>query len=159
MKKKYRNSLDADRGAGGRTWSGVSSIITDFRFCEVQNRRRKCSSLVLNMMWSPKKKKVFTEILTVFLVEFRWSPLPQKKAFGLHMLISQCHFNGPPHKPMSPLLGPLKPTAPWWAPLEPMGPLSPWAPKSLSFPDPPLSAALDAEHPMRLALSDVVSRF
>ena len=38
------------------------------------------------------------------------------------MLISQCHFDGPPLKPMSPLLGPMKPTARWWAPLKPMGP-------------------------------------
>ena len=35
------------------------------------------------------------------------------------MLISQCHFNGPPLKLMGPLLGPMKPTAF----LKPMGPL------------------------------------
>ena len=54
----------------------------------------------------------------------RWSQ--KKKVFGLHMLISQCHFDGPPLKPMGPLLGHLKQTAPWWSPW------SPWAPGSLS---------------------------
>ena len=70
-----------------------SSNMTDFQFCEVQNRRRKCRSLVRNMMWS-QKKKVFTEMLTVFAVEFRWSS--KKKVFRLHLLISQGHFDGPP---------------------------------------------------------------
>ena len=36
-----------------------------------------------------KKKKVFTKILMVFPVGIR------KKVFRLHMLFSQCHFDGP----------------------------------------------------------------
>ena len=39
---------------------GASSNITDFWLCELQNRLRKCCF-----------KKVFTEILTVFLAEIR----------------------------------------------------------------------------------------
>ena len=68
-------------------------------------------SLVRKMMRSPKKtKKVFTEILTVFPVEIRCSPKKKqkKKVFRLHMLISQCHFDGPPLE----LMGPLKPMGP-----------------------------------------------
>ena len=63
-----------------------------------------------------KRKKAFTKNLTVFPVEIRWSP--KKKVFDLHMLIFQCHFDGPPLDLMDPLLGPLKPTAF----LKPMGP-------------------------------------
>ena len=34
---------------------GASSNMTDLRFCELQNRRRKCCSFVRIMMWSPKE--------------------------------------------------------------------------------------------------------
>ena len=44
----------ADRGPG------ASSNITDFRLCELQNRRRKC-----------RFKMVFTEIPKVFTAEIR----------------------------------------------------------------------------------------
>ena len=62
------------------------------------------------------------------------------------MLISQCHFDGPPLE----LMGPLKPTAflrPM-GPLKPMDPLKPMGPlKSMGpgviLPLPPLSAALN----------------
>ena len=40
-----------------------------------------------------KKKKVFTEILTVFSVKIKWSP--KKKVFRPYMLISKCHSDGP----------------------------------------------------------------
>ena len=88
-------------------------------------------SLVRKMMWSPKKtKKVFTKILTVFPVEIRCSPKKKKKkkkkVFRLHMLISQCHFDGPPLE----LMGPLNPTAF----LKPMSP-------GVILPPAPLSAA------------------
>ena len=94
-------------------------------------------SLVRKMMWSPKKtKKVFTEILTVFPVEIRCSQKKKKKkkVFRLHMLISQCHFDGPPLE----LMGPLKPKAF----LKPMGPLKSMGPEVI-LPLPPLSAALN----------------
>ena len=38
-------------------WPEASSSITDFRFCELQNRRRQCRSFVQIMMRSQKKKK------------------------------------------------------------------------------------------------------
>ena len=45
--------------------------------------------------------------------------ISKKKRFsGLHMLTSQCHFDGPPLELMGPLLGPLKPMVP----LKSMGP-------------------------------------
>ena len=54
--------------------------MTDFRLCELQNRRRQCRSFVPIMMRSPKKKKkVFPEILTFFLVKIMWSQ--KKKVF------------------------------------------------------------------------------
>ena len=43
------------RGAESRAWAWVSSNITDLRFCELQNRRRKCLSFVRVFMWSQKK--------------------------------------------------------------------------------------------------------
>ena len=71
----------AGRGAKSRTWARANSNMTDFRFCELQNRRRKCCIFVRIMMWSlkTKPKKIFTEILTIFSVEIVWSP-PQKKS-------------------------------------------------------------------------------
>ena len=42
---------------GTKSGPGASSNMTDFRFCEVQNRRRKCCNLVRKLMWSSKKKK------------------------------------------------------------------------------------------------------
>ena len=45
---------------------GASPNMPDFRFCKLQNRRRKCR--VLSELWS-QKKKVFTKILTIFPVE------------------------------------------------------------------------------------------
>ena len=47
----------------------ASSNMKDFRFCELQNRRRQCRSFVQIMTCSPKKEKVFTEIVMVFLVK------------------------------------------------------------------------------------------
>ena len=93
---------------GTKSRAGASSNMTDFRFCEVQNRRRKCCRLVRKLMWSPKKKKVFTKILTVFPVEIRWSP---KK--GLH----RNYITRGPLKSMGP--GSLSPPA---APLGGPGP-------------------------------------
>ena len=82
----------APRAEGGPE---ASSNMTDFRLCELQNRRRKCRSFVQIMMWS-QKKKVFTEIFPVFPVEIRWSQKKTKtKVFRPHMLITQCHFDGP----------------------------------------------------------------
>ena len=43
--------------SGTKSVPGASSNMTDFRFCKVQNRRRKCHSLVRKSMWSLKKKK------------------------------------------------------------------------------------------------------
>ena len=49
--------LDVGGGGGGgagppgaERGPGASSNMTDFRFCEVQNGRRKCRSFVRNMM-------------------------------------------------------------------------------------------------------------
>ena len=84
-------------------------------------------------MISKKTKKVFTEILTVFTVEIRCSPKKKKKVFRLHMLISQCHFNGPPLE----LMGRLNPTAF----LKPMDPLKSMG-TGVILPLPPFSAAL-----------------
>ena len=42
---------------GAKRGTGASSNMTDFRSCEVQNGRRKCLSLIKNVMWSPKKKR------------------------------------------------------------------------------------------------------
>ena len=100
-----------------------------------QWRKKKKKTEILTVCpvkvrWPPKKK-VFTEILTVFPVRIRWFPKKKEKVFGLHMLIIQCHFDGPPLKPIGPLLSPLKPTAPWWTPW------SPWPPGSM-FPPAPL---------------------
>ena len=75
---------------GAKRGPGANSNMTDFRFCGVQNRRRKCYSLVRKMMWS-QKKKVFTEILTVFPFEIRWSP-PKKK-------VSSSWLKPTPHGP------------------------------------------------------------
>ena len=85
--------------------------MTDFRFCEVQNGRRKCRSLVRNMMWSPKKKRS-SPIFEGFFQPNSGDLQKKKKVFELHMLICQYHFDGPPLKPMGPLLGSLKPTKP-----------------------------------------------
>ena len=52
--------------------------MTDFRSCEVQNGRKKCRSLVRNMMWSPKKK-VFIEIWRVFPPKTKLSPKKTKQ--------------------------------------------------------------------------------
>ena len=62
---------------------------------------------------------------------FSGSP-KKKKVFRLHMLISQCHFDGPPLELMGPLLGSLKPTAS----LKSMGPLM--GPRGHFPPCPPL---------------------
>ena len=72
-----------------------------------------------------QKKKVFTEILTIFPAEIKWTPKKKKqkkkKVIKPHMPISYCHLSGP-----------------FW---NPWAPKSPWAPGSL-FPLPPLSLAL-----------------
>ena len=44
------------------------------------------------------------------------------------MLISQCHFDGPPLELMGPLLGPLKPTAEAYGPPKAHGPRGHWPP-------------------------------
>ena len=92
--------------------AGASSNMTDFRSCEVQNGRKKCRNLVRNMICSPKKKK--KRSLPKFERFFGLKRVisKNKKVFELHMLIFQCHFDGPPLKPMGPLLGSLKPTKP-----------------------------------------------
>ena len=94
--------------AEDQKWAGASSNMTDFRFCEVQNRREKCCSLDRKMMWSPKKKR-------------------KKKVFRLHMLISQCHFDGPAEANGLP---------------EPHGPPKAHVPRGHCTSLPPLSAAL-----------------
>ena len=91
---------------GAEREPGDSSNMTDFWFCEVQSRRRKCRSLV--RIWCDlQKKRSFTKISRVFPAKIKWSPKKRKKkvfieiwrffpanlkVFGLHMLISQCHF-------------------------------------------------------------------
>ena len=124
--KKFTSNVDTLKGTwkclmkagapGAERGPGASSNMMDFRFCEVQNRRRKCCSLVRNIMWSPKKKGLHWNF-NGFPVKFKWSPKKKKKkVFGLHTLILQFHFDGLPLKPMGPLLGSLKPTVPWWTP-------------------------------------------
>ena len=49
-----KNRAGAPRAERG---PGASSNMTDFRFCDLQNRRRKCRSFVRIMMLSPKKTK------------------------------------------------------------------------------------------------------
>ena len=90
---------------------GVSSNMMKFQLCEVQNREnasvwsdKSCDlkkKFFFRSKWLgdlKKQKKVFTEIVTVFPVEIKWSPKKKKKVFRLHMLISQFHFIGPPFK-------------------------------------------------------------
>ena len=116
---------------GIKSGPGASSNMTDFRFCEVQNRRKKCCSLVRKMMWSLRKKKVFTEILMFFPVEIRCSP--KIKKIKKRFLGFTCWF-------LSVIsMGPLKPTA-FLEPIGPlMGPLKSMGPGVIV---PPLSAAL-----------------
>ena len=132
---------------------GACSNTTDFRFREVQNRRRICCSLVRKLMWSqkkkkkvftetrwsPKKKKVFTKIWKVLPVETRWS---QKKVFRASHANLSMSFRWAPLQLMSPRLGPLKPTAF----LKPMGPLM--GPQKSMCPGVivPFSAALGANY-------------
>ena len=68
---------------------GDSWNMTEFRFCELQNRRKQCRSFVPIMMRSQKKKKFFTGILTIFSFKIRRS---RKKRS--HMLVSKCHLMG-----------------------------------------------------------------
>ena len=91
------------------------------------------------VLWSPKqtekmlqfgpkndvisKKKVFTEIVTVLSVGFRWSP-KKKRSLGFTCWCLSVIS-----------MGPLKPTAPRWASLKPMG-------SGVIVPPAPLSAAL-----------------
>ena len=91
--------------AGDQKWPGASSNMTDFRFCEVQNGRRKCCSLVRKMMWSPKKKTAFTEILTVFPVEIRWSVFPVESLQASHADFSVL-FRWAPSRAHGPSAGP-----------------------------------------------------
>ena len=49
----WKLSTGAPRAERG---PGASSNMTDFRFCELQNRRRKCRSFVRIMMLTQKKK-------------------------------------------------------------------------------------------------------
>ena len=73
----------------------------------------------------------------------------KKKVFRLHMLISQCHFNGPPLELMSSLLGLLKPTA-FQKLLSPfMGPLKSMVPRVIVHPA-PLSESLLRTPPLTL---------
>ena len=52
---------------------GASSNMTDFRFCELQNRRRKCRIFVRIIMWSQKKGLQASH--ADFSVSYRWAPL------------------------------------------------------------------------------------
>ena len=110
---------------GAERGRGASSNMTDFRSCEVQNGRRKCLSLIQNVMWS--QKKGLHRTLKVFPARIRWSQINKKKFFELYVLVFQCHFHGPPLMPMGPLLGseameaPLKPVGPHMGPLKSMG--------------------------------------
>ena len=63
----FAGALRAERGPR------ASSNMTDFRFYELQNKRRKFRIFVRIMydVIPPPKEKVFTEILTFFLVEIR----------------------------------------------------------------------------------------
>ena len=95
---------------------GSSWNMTEFRFCELQNRRKQCRSFVQIMMRS-QKKKFFTGILTIFSFKIRWSPKRRS-----HMLISKCHLMGP-FRAMGSLMGPgviIPPCSPSWWPCSPV---------------------------------------
>ena len=111
--------------------------MTDFRFCELQNRRLKCRSFVQIMMWSPKKKgssPKFQRFLRSKIGDLQKKGLHRnfngfcgrnlvisKKKKGLqasHAYFSMT-FLWAHLELMGPLLGPLKPTAF----LKPMGAL------------------------------------
>ena len=88
---------------------GASWNMTEFRFYELQNRRKQCRSFVQIMMRS-QKKKFFTGILTFFSVKIRWSPKRRS-----YMLIPKCHLMGPFRaflKPRGSLMGPPKSMGP-----------------------------------------------
>ena len=80
---------------GNKSGRGASSNMTDFRFCEVQNRRRKCCSLVRKMMWSISKWRYSPKFWRFFRSKLGDLQKKKKKVFRFHMLISQCHFDGP----------------------------------------------------------------
>ena len=88
------SSSNMSRGAESRTWPRVQLKYDGFPFLWTPKQTEKMPQFCPNYdVISKKNKKLFTEILTVFPVEIRWSP--KKKVFKPHMLISQCHFDGP----------------------------------------------------------------
>ena len=100
-------ALRAKRGPG------ISSNMTYFRFCERQNRQRKCRCFVWIMMWSPKKKTSLPKLYRVFRSKLgRWSPKKKKKK-GLQASHADfsVSFWWASLELIGPLLGPLKPTA------------------------------------------------
>ena len=84
---------------GAERGPGPCSDMTDFRSREVQNALEKIPQFGPKYDVISKKNK-------------KTSDLQKEKVFELHMLIFQCHFDGPPLKPMGPLLGSLKSTKP-----------------------------------------------
>ena len=125
----------------GERGPGASTNITDFRFCELQNRRRKCRSFVRIMMWSPKKKGLYRNFNSIS----GWNLVISKKMFlGLtcwflrviSMGSSQAHGPSAGIAEANGLPGAHGP-APW----------SPWALGSL-YPLPPLSVALGIAQPI-----------
>ena len=83
--------------------------MTEFRFCELQNRRKQCRSFVQIMMRS-QKIKVLHRNSNGF---FSQNQVISKKKVS--MLISKCHLMGPFRaflKPMGSLMGPPKSMGP-----------------------------------------------
>ena len=84
------------RAAERRTWARGQHKYYGFPVLWTPKQTEKMPQFCPNydvISKKKKKKKAFTEILTVFPVEIWWSP--NKKVFRPHMLISQGHFDGP----------------------------------------------------------------
>ena len=116
---------------GTKSGPGASSNMTDLRFCEVQNRRRKCCSLVRKMMWSPKKKRSSPKFQRFFRSKLGYLGEKKKKEVFTEILFT-CWF-------LSVIsMGPLQPTEANDLP-EAHGPSKVHWPRGHCF---PLSAAL-----------------
>ena len=94
--------LRHSRGAESQTWPGVSSNIEHLRFCELQNRRGKCHK---------------------FSQDFHVISEKKKRSSVFHILISQCHFDGP-SEAHGPSAGPLEASGPLDGPPKIHGPRS-----------------------------------
>ena len=115
-----------NRGAESRGWArGQLKYYASLVLCSPQQARKMAhSSPDFQVISKKKRKKVFTEIETVFLSEFMW--FQKKKVFRIS-------FRWALWSPLGPLMGPFK----LMGPLQSMGP-------GVIVPPAPLSEALIA---------------